>query len=171
MIFNMWTSYFHKNSFHYFDNYLMMKLTLGYGNPLWYGMLQLTTTHNFDNESTVLTVKRLERKDKCKQAHIANIFGQWEHIKANHYSKQWCFGMENFCYLKIIKNGENIYNCKYGFFGAKISHLLKSKNWNSKFQKKGEKRFPMGQITDYSNQFYYKRTTHVYGHTSRLEIG
>jgi len=53
-----------------------MKLTLGYGNPLWYGMLQLTTTHNFDNESTPLKVKHLERKDKCKQAHIANIFGQ-----------------------------------------------------------------------------------------------
>jgi hypothetical protein len=53
----------------------MTKLTLGYGNQ-WYGMLQLTTTHNFDNESTVLKVKRLERKDKYKQAHVANIFGQ-----------------------------------------------------------------------------------------------
>jgi hypothetical protein len=29
MIFNMLTSYFHKNSFHYFQDDLMMKLTLG----------------------------------------------------------------------------------------------------------------------------------------------
>jgi hypothetical protein len=29
MIFNMSTSYFHKISFHYFEDYLMMKLTLG----------------------------------------------------------------------------------------------------------------------------------------------
>jgi hypothetical protein len=31
MIFNMSTSHFHKNSFHYFDDYLMSNLTLGYG--------------------------------------------------------------------------------------------------------------------------------------------
>jgi hypothetical protein len=47
-----------------------MKLTQGHGNQ-WYGMLQLTTTHNFDNESTILKVKHLERKDKCKHTHIA----------------------------------------------------------------------------------------------------
>jgi len=29
MIFNMSISYFHKKSFHYFDDYLMMNLTLG----------------------------------------------------------------------------------------------------------------------------------------------
>jgi hypothetical protein len=29
MIFNMWTSYFHNISFHYFEDYLMMKLNLG----------------------------------------------------------------------------------------------------------------------------------------------
>jgi hypothetical protein len=29
MIFNMSTSYFHNNSFHYFEDYLMTKLTLG----------------------------------------------------------------------------------------------------------------------------------------------
>jgi hypothetical protein len=29
MIFNMITSYFHKISFHYFEDYLMTKLTLG----------------------------------------------------------------------------------------------------------------------------------------------
>jgi hypothetical protein len=29
MIINMSTSYFHKISFHYFEDYLMMKLTLG----------------------------------------------------------------------------------------------------------------------------------------------
>ncbi len=29
MIFNMSTLYFHKFSFHYFEDYLMMKLTLG----------------------------------------------------------------------------------------------------------------------------------------------
>jgi len=29
LIFNMSTSYFHNNSFHYFDDYLMTKLTLG----------------------------------------------------------------------------------------------------------------------------------------------
>jgi hypothetical protein len=29
MIFNMSTSYFHKKPFHYFEDYLMMKLTLG----------------------------------------------------------------------------------------------------------------------------------------------
>ncbi len=29
MIFNMSTSYFHKFSFHYFEDYLIMKLTLG----------------------------------------------------------------------------------------------------------------------------------------------
>jgi hypothetical protein len=29
MIFNMPISYFHKISFHYFEGYLMMKLTLG----------------------------------------------------------------------------------------------------------------------------------------------
>jgi hypothetical protein len=29
MIFKMSTSYFHKISFHYFEDYLMMKLTLG----------------------------------------------------------------------------------------------------------------------------------------------
>jgi hypothetical protein len=29
-IFNMATSYFHKISFHNFEDYLMMKLTLGY---------------------------------------------------------------------------------------------------------------------------------------------
>jgi len=28
IIFNMSTSYFHRNSFHYFEDYLMMKLTL-----------------------------------------------------------------------------------------------------------------------------------------------
>jgi len=28
MIFNMTTSYFHKSSFHYFEDYLMTKLTL-----------------------------------------------------------------------------------------------------------------------------------------------
>jgi hypothetical protein len=31
MIFNNATSYFNKNSFHYFEDYLMMKLTLGNG--------------------------------------------------------------------------------------------------------------------------------------------
>jgi len=31
MIFNMSTSYSHKISFPYFEDYLMMKLTLGYG--------------------------------------------------------------------------------------------------------------------------------------------
>jgi hypothetical protein len=31
IIFNMSASYFHKISFHYFDYYLMMKLTLGLG--------------------------------------------------------------------------------------------------------------------------------------------
>jgi hypothetical protein len=31
MIFNMSTSCFHKISFHYFEDYLMMKLTLGLG--------------------------------------------------------------------------------------------------------------------------------------------
>jgi len=31
MIFDMWTSYFHKISFHYFEDYLIMKLNLGYG--------------------------------------------------------------------------------------------------------------------------------------------
>jgi hypothetical protein len=69
------------------------------------------------------------------------------------------------------KLGKIFTTVNYVFFGAKVSHLLKSKNSNSNFKKKGEIRFPMGQITDYSNQFYYKRTTHVYGHTSRLEIG
>jgi hypothetical protein len=29
MIFNMSSSYFQKNSFHYFEDYLMTKLTLG----------------------------------------------------------------------------------------------------------------------------------------------
>jgi hypothetical protein len=29
MILNILTSYLHKNSFHYFEDYLMMKLTLG----------------------------------------------------------------------------------------------------------------------------------------------
>jgi hypothetical protein len=29
LIFNMSTSYFQKKSFHYFEDYLMMKLTLG----------------------------------------------------------------------------------------------------------------------------------------------
>jgi hypothetical protein len=29
MILNMSTSYFHKNSVHYFEDYVMMKLTLG----------------------------------------------------------------------------------------------------------------------------------------------
>jgi hypothetical protein len=165
----MWTSYFHQNSFHYFDDYLMTKLTLRYGNQ-WYGMLQLTTTHNFDNESTVLKVKRLERRDKCKQAHIANIFGQWEYIKANHYSKQWFFGMENFCYLKIRKNGENIYNCKSIIFGAKVSHLLKSRNWNSKFKKKGEKKIPNGANYRLFKSIFLKKTTHRYGHTSRWRL-
>jgi len=28
MVFNIWISYFHKISFHYFKDYLMMKLTL-----------------------------------------------------------------------------------------------------------------------------------------------
>jgi hypothetical protein len=28
MVFNTWISYFHKISFHYFKDYLMMKLTL-----------------------------------------------------------------------------------------------------------------------------------------------
>ncbi len=28
MVFNTWISYFHKKSFHYFKDYLMMKLTL-----------------------------------------------------------------------------------------------------------------------------------------------
>jgi hypothetical protein len=32
MIFNMSTSYFHKISFHYFENYLMTKPTLGWGS-------------------------------------------------------------------------------------------------------------------------------------------
>jgi len=32
MIFNMTTSYFHKISFPYFEDYLMMKLTLGQGS-------------------------------------------------------------------------------------------------------------------------------------------
>jgi hypothetical protein len=32
MIFNMSTSYFYKNSFHYFEDYLMMKLTFGQGS-------------------------------------------------------------------------------------------------------------------------------------------
>ncbi len=45
---------------------------------------------------------------------------------------------------------------KYVFFGAKVSHLLKSKNSNSKFKKQGGKGFPMGQITDYSNHFIKK---------------
>jgi hypothetical protein len=31
VIFNMSTLYFHKISFHYFEDSLMMKLTLGYG--------------------------------------------------------------------------------------------------------------------------------------------
>jgi len=31
MIFDMSTSYFHKISFHYFEYYLIMKLSLGYG--------------------------------------------------------------------------------------------------------------------------------------------
>ncbi len=31
MIFKISTSYFHEISFHYFENYLMMKLTLGLG--------------------------------------------------------------------------------------------------------------------------------------------
>jgi len=31
MIFNMTTSYFHKISFHYFEDYVMMKLSLGEG--------------------------------------------------------------------------------------------------------------------------------------------
>jgi hypothetical protein len=35
MIFNMSTSYFHKISFHYFEDYLMTKLTLGQGNLLF----------------------------------------------------------------------------------------------------------------------------------------
>jgi len=32
IIFNMSTSYFHKISFHYFEDYLMSKLTLGQGS-------------------------------------------------------------------------------------------------------------------------------------------
>jgi hypothetical protein len=32
MIVHMSPSYFHKNSFHYFKDYLMTKLTLGYSN-------------------------------------------------------------------------------------------------------------------------------------------
>jgi len=32
MIFNIATSHFHKNSFHYFEDYLMTKLTLWKGN-------------------------------------------------------------------------------------------------------------------------------------------
>jgi len=32
MIFNMLSSYFPKFSFHYFEDYLMKKLTLGYGS-------------------------------------------------------------------------------------------------------------------------------------------
>jgi hypothetical protein len=34
MIFNMSTSYFHKISFHYFEDYLMTKLTLGEGTKI-----------------------------------------------------------------------------------------------------------------------------------------
>jgi hypothetical protein len=36
MIFNMSTSYFRKISFRYFEDYLMMKLTLGQGIPTSY---------------------------------------------------------------------------------------------------------------------------------------
>jgi hypothetical protein len=34
MIVNMSSSYFHKFSFHYFEDYLMTKLTLGQGSQL-----------------------------------------------------------------------------------------------------------------------------------------
>jgi hypothetical protein len=34
MIFNMSTSWFHKKSFHYFQDYLMKKLTLKQVNPI-----------------------------------------------------------------------------------------------------------------------------------------
>jgi hypothetical protein len=34
MIFNMLILYFHTISFHYFEDYLMMKFTLGEGNQL-----------------------------------------------------------------------------------------------------------------------------------------
>jgi hypothetical protein len=30
----MWASYFHKNSFHYFEDYLIIKLTLELGNKI-----------------------------------------------------------------------------------------------------------------------------------------
>jgi hypothetical protein len=35
MIFNMSTSYLHKFSFYYFEDYLMTKLTLSYDNKLF----------------------------------------------------------------------------------------------------------------------------------------
>jgi hypothetical protein len=43
MIFNMTTSYFHKISFHYFEDYLMMKLGQGSYKPngkskVWQGL-------------------------------------------------------------------------------------------------------------------------------------
>jgi hypothetical protein len=55
MVFNMSTSYFHKISFHYFENYLMTKLTLRYGNQnfkIWKSYqfmyhLLATITHYF----------------------------------------------------------------------------------------------------------------------------
>jgi hypothetical protein len=50
MIFNMAASYFHKNSFHYFEDYLIMKLTLWEGNAFFFisiNAIQLMTIWAF----------------------------------------------------------------------------------------------------------------------------
>jgi hypothetical protein len=45
MIFNMSTSYFYKFSFHYFEDNLMMKVTLGIGTqPKFKGIMSLSLT-------------------------------------------------------------------------------------------------------------------------------
>jgi len=62
MIFNMITSYFHKISFHYFEDYLMTKLTLG-GKVIASDLMQ-SRSWNSQVEKSILSNLRATQLNK-----------------------------------------------------------------------------------------------------------
>jgi len=77
MIFNMSTSYFHKISFHYFEDYLMMRLILDKVMRKWWATYKMTQNQQLVVPSFPISFHPIVERNEnvlwlCTQNHITS---------------------------------------------------------------------------------------------------
>jgi hypothetical protein len=87
MVFNIWSAYFHKKSFHYFKDYLMMNLTLVKG-----------TKYLLASSNLVIKLENLDLE-------LDN--------QNNHWEKIFCYGTKNKIQDGVIRSMSHGINNRY----------------------------------------------------------